>query len=136
VDFSQTTDIANYSLNLQNKLPQRTYCTVTVTVDATVNGTALQQSFVVAVIPSAETGLSNNLTDLVSPGQYLVAVDGQANANGGTLTVTRGKLVCSMTGFAIAKSNDGTGTFDVTGPSGVSHTYTDPSPWARFIPVQ
>ena len=29
-----------------------------------------------------------------------------------------------------------TGTFDVTGPSGTSHTYTAPAPWARFIPVE
>ncbi|HEU5407837.1 MAG TPA: hypothetical protein VFU48_08715, partial [Nitrospira sp.] len=46
-DFSQTSAIANYSLNLQNQAPQGTY---TVIVDATVNGTPLQSQFVVANI--------------------------------------------------------------------------------------
>ena len=105
----------------------------TVSVAATVNGTALQQSFVVANIPFAETGLGT--PGLTFPGQYLIAVDSQGNANNGTLKVTRGSVVWSMTGFAIVQP-DSTGTFDVTGPSGVSHTYTAPKPWARFIPVE
>jgi hypothetical protein len=129
-DFSQTTPIANYSLNLQTQAPQGTY---TVFVDATVNGTALQATFVVANIPFNQTGLGG--TDLAFPGQYLIAIDGQGNANGGSLTVTRGTVVWSMQGFAIVQP-DSTGTFDVTGPSGTSHTYTAPGPWARFIPVQ
>jgi CARDB len=129
-DFSQTTGIANYNLNLQTQAPQGTY---TVYVNATVNGTALQQSFVVANIPFAKTGLGG--TDLMFPGQYLVAVDGQGHANNGSLTVTRGSVVWSMTGFAIVQP-DSTGTFDVTGPSGTKHTYTAPGKWARFIPVE
>lgn len=129
-DFSQTASIANYSLNLQTKAPQGTY---TVFVNTTINSTALQQSFVVANIPFAETGLGG--TDLAFPGQYLIAVDSQGNVNNGSLTVTRGSVVWSMPGFAIVQA-DSTGTFDVTGPSGVSHTYTAPTPWARFIPVQ
>jgi hypothetical protein len=128
-DFSQTTAIANYSLNLQTKVPQGTY---TVFVDATVGGTALESSFVVANIPFAQTGLGSN--DLAFPGQYLVAVDGAGNANGGNLSVTRGSVVWSMPGFAIVQP-DSSGTFDVTGPSGTKHTYTAPKPWARFIPV-
>jgi hypothetical protein len=128
-DFSQTSDIGGYTPNLQN-LPQGTY---TVFVGATVNSTALEQHFVVANIPFALTNAAGN--DLAFPGQYLVAVDSTGNANGGSLTVTRGKTVFTMTGFAIVKP-DSTGTFDVTGPSGTKHTYTAPEPWARFIPVE
>ncbi|HEU5407836.1 MAG TPA: hypothetical protein VFU48_08710 [Nitrospira sp.] len=79
------------------------------------------------------TGLGG--TDLAFPGQYLLAIDSQGNANGGSLTVTRGTVVSSMKGFAIVKP-DTTETFDVTGPSGTQYTYTAPGPWARFIPVE
>lgn len=128
-DFSQTSGIANYNLNLQTQAPQGTY---TVIVDASVNGAALQSKFVAANIPFNQTGLGG--TDLAFPGQYLIAIDSQGNANNGSLTVTRGTVVWSMPGFAIVKP-DSTGTFDVTGPSGMQHTYTAPAPWARFIPV-
>jgi hypothetical protein len=132
-DLSQTTEIANYTPSLQTRLPQGTY---TVFVDATINGTALESKFTVAVIPFDKTGLGTD--DLNFPGQYLIAVDSVGNANGGALKVTRGTLVWStpgIPGFAIVKP-DSTGTFDVVGPSGTSHTYTAPAPWARFIPVE
>jgi hypothetical protein len=90
-DFSKTTQIANYSLPWPNPAPQGTF---TVNVSAMVNGNALQQSFVVANIPFAQTGLGG--TDLTFPGQYLVAVDSQGNANNGTLKVTRGSVVWSI----------------------------------------
>jgi hypothetical protein len=128
-DFAHTSGIASFSLDLQTK-PQGTY---TVLVDATVNGTPLHQSFVVADIAFAETGIGGN--DLTFPGQYLVAVDSQGNANNGLLNVTRGTVVFAMTGFAIVRP-DATGKFEVVGPSGVKHTYTAPEPWARFIPVE
>ncbi len=57
--------------------------------------------FVVANIPFAETGLGT--PGLTFPGQYLVAVDSQGNADNGTLNVTRGSVVWSMTGFAIVQ---------------------------------
>jgi len=87
-------------------------------------------------IPFDKTGVGTN--DLSFHGQYLVAVDSAGNANGGSLTVTRGSVVpltTSIPGFAIVKP-DSTGTFDVIGPSGTKHTYTAPAPWARFIPVE
>jgi hypothetical protein len=131
-DLAQTSDPSNpLSINLPNKLSQGTY---TVVVDVTVNGTALEERFAVAVVPPQFTG-SIGINELSFPGQYLVAVDSAGNANGGTLAVTRGKTVFTMTGFAIVKP-DSTGTFDVTGPSGTKHTYTAPEPWARFIPVE
>jgi len=132
-DFSETTGIANFTPNLQNQLAAGTY---TVFVDATVNSTALESKFTIAVIPFDKTGLGTN--DLNFPGQYLIAVDSAGNANGGSLTVTRGSVVpltTSIPGFAIVKP-DSTGTFDVIGPSGTKHTYTAPTPWARFIPVE
>lgn len=128
-DLSETAQIAGYTPNLQTALPQGTY---TVFANATVNGTPLESKFVIANIPFDKTGLGTN--DLSFPGQYLVAVDSSGNANGGTLTATRGTLVWSMPGLAIVNP-DSTGTFDITGPSGTSHTYTAPTPWARFIPV-
>jgi hypothetical protein len=132
-DFSETTQIANFTPNLQNQLAPGTY---TVFVDATVNSTALESKFTIAVIPFDKTGLGTD--DLNFPGQYLIAVDSAGNANGGSLTVTRGSVVPltpSIPGFAIVQP-DSTGTFDVKGPSGASHTYTAPAPWARFIPVE
>lgn len=130
-DLSQTSVLApTYSLDLPRKVGQGAY---TVIINATVNGAALEQRFAAAVIPSTLIGAGNG--DLAFPGQYLVAVDSAGNANGGSLTVTRGKTVFTMTGFAIVKP-DSTGTFDVTGPSGTKHTYTAPEPWARFIPVE
>jgi hypothetical protein len=128
-DFSQTSDPGNpYTLNLQNQ-PQGTY---TFSVDATVNAIALHRHFAVANIPFSLIGATNGTLNF--PGQYLVAVDSQGNANAGSLTVTRGTVVWSMPGFAIVQA-DTTGTFDVVGSSGAQHTYTSAGPWARFIPV-
>jgi len=132
-DLSETAEIAGYTPNLQTALAQGTF---TVFANATINGTPLEAKFVIANIPFDKTGLGGS--DLSFPGQYLVAVDSAGNANGGSLTVTRGSVVpltTSITGFAIVKP-DSTGTFDVTGPSGTKHTYTAPTPWARFIPVE
>ncbi len=129
-DLSQTSQVVSYPIDLSS-LDQGTY---TVLVEATINSTPLESHFTVAnKIPSNLTGTSPD--DLNFQGHYIIAVDSQGNANGGTLTVTRGSVVWSMPGFKIVKP-DSTGTFEVTGPSGTPHTYTSPDPWARFIPVE
>jgi len=133
LDLSDTVEIGGYTPNLQTALSQGTY---TVFANATISGTPLEAKFVIANIPSDKTSVGTN--DLSFPGQYLVAVDSAGNANGGSLTVTRGSVVpltTSIPGFAIVKP-DSTGAFDVIGPSGTKHTYTAPTPWARFIPVE
>lgn len=128
-DFAATSNTASpFNIGLQSK-PQGTY---TVSVDAVINGTTLHQHYCVANIPFSLIGATGD--SLNFPGQYLCAVDADGKANGGSLDVTRGTIVFSMSGFAIVKP-DSDGTFDVTGPSGKRHTYTAPEPWARFIPV-
>jgi hypothetical protein len=102
-------------------------------INATIDSTALQQKFVVAVMPRNLTGVDSK--DLAFPGHYLVAVDSEGNANAGSLNVTRGAVVYSALGLSIVKP-DSDGTFDVTGPSGAHHTYTAREPWARFVPVE
>jgi hypothetical protein len=129
-DFSETSGISNYSVPWPNPVPQGTF---TVSVDATVNGTSLHTHFVIANIPFQYTGVGSD--DLAFPGQYVIAVDNEGKANGGSLNVTRGTVVWSMKGLAIVKP-DSTGTFDVIGPAGLKRTYTAPEPWARFIPVE
>ncbi len=138
-DLAQTGNPSSpFPLDLRSKLP--TGAPYTIIVDASGIGALKPRILPVAIAPLNLVGSGPGLPPSF-PGDYLIAADAAGNALNSNFTVTGGSIVwpnpgsLTATGFAIVKPNS-TGTLDVTGPSGATHTYSLPDPWARFISVE
>jgi hypothetical protein len=110
-------------------LPSGAY---TYTAQASLDGTTYTEKHVFVIVPREYSDFRN------PPGLFLVTVDTDGNAIGGSLGVTDGTIIDHWPGVIIVDANPPNvipASITVKTADDVSHTFTQPRPWTRVIPI-